>query len=106
MPRYDYECGGCHYRFELRQSFHDDPVADCPVCGSRATRRFSLVPVIFKGSGWYVNDQGRRPGLTNGSSADDKSEGKSAAKKEGAETKVEAAPKAKKEPSAPDSTGP
>ena len=35
-------------------------MTDCPECGQLAERQISLVPVIFKGSGWYVNDYGKK----------------------------------------------
>lgn len=60
MPTYEYKCADCGHLFELRQSFDADTVTDCPECGKLAKRRISLVPVIFKGSGWYVNDYSRK----------------------------------------------
>ena len=60
MPRYDYRCDSCNHEFELRQSFDSEPVADCTECNSKATRQFHVVPVVFKGSGWYVNDYGSK----------------------------------------------
>ena len=71
MPRYDYECESCHHRFELRQSFDSEPVAACPECQNRSTRKFHSVPIVFKGSGWYVNDYGKR-GCAKDASADGK----------------------------------
>ena len=56
MPIYEYECPKCHQRFELRRSFGEDGSADCPNCHEEARRCFSAVPVIFKGSGFYVTD--------------------------------------------------
>ena len=67
MPRYDYECQTCHHLFELKQSFDSEPVAACPQCRNDARRKFSVVPIVFKGSGFYVNDYGRG---SNGSKAD------------------------------------
>lgn len=62
MPIYEYICESrsCSHRFELRQSFDAEPVAVCPLCRSRARRRFHPVPIFFKGSGWYVTDYGRK----------------------------------------------
>ncbi len=75
MPRYDYECEAGH-GFELKQSFVSEPVADCPVCGRLSSRKFSAVPIVFKGSGWYVNDYGKKgsssastPGKEDGEAA-------------------------------------
>ena len=56
MPIYEYECPECSHRFEKRQSFHDEPKADCPECSKPARRVFHPAPIIFKGSGFYVTD--------------------------------------------------
>ncbi|UCD09893.1 MAG: FmdB family transcriptional regulator [Dehalococcoidales bacterium] len=56
MPIYEYECPECSTRFELRRSFNDESEVLCPDCKCTATRIFSPVPIIFKGSGFYVTD--------------------------------------------------
>lgn len=57
MPTYAYRCSACGQEFDAVQSFHDDPLTLCPHCGQAAAKRvFRSVGVIFKGSGWYVND--------------------------------------------------
>lgn len=56
MPIYEYECIGCQSKFELRRSFGENPGVSCPMCQSEAHRIFSPVPIIFKGSGFYVTD--------------------------------------------------
>ena len=60
MPRYDYLCGSCQERFELKLSFSAEIEQPCVKCGSEAQRQFVAVPVVFKGSGWYVNDYGKK----------------------------------------------
>ncbi|HHT73316.1 MAG TPA: hypothetical protein GX008_06360 [Firmicutes bacterium] len=61
MPKYDYRCDHCG-RFELEQSIKDDPVSVCPTCGGKAERLISKnVGIIFKGSGFYVNDSRATP---------------------------------------------
>ncbi len=84
LPAYDYKCNSCGHRFEERQSFYADPVANCPVCQSEASRQFVAVPIVFKGSGFYVNDYGKSSSYTstksetNGASSDSgKSDGSS-----------------------------
>ena len=62
MPRYDYRCSVCGHQFELRQSFDSPTVMDCLICGAASNRKFHAPPVIFKGSGWYVNDYGKGRG--------------------------------------------
>ena len=56
MPIYEYECGRCHHRFEVRQGFKDKPQAKCPRCQETARRVFQPTPIIFKGSGFYITD--------------------------------------------------
>ena len=109
MPRYDYECDTCHHRFEVKQSFDSEPVATCPDCENKASRKFHPVPIMFKGSGWYVNDYGKRGSSNNStetkdsSSSESKSEDKSkstdkkksSAKSDSTGSKTEASTKAK-----------
>ena len=56
MPIYQYVCSKCNTNFELRQSFNDESVASCPKCKAKSQRMFVPVPIIFKGSGFYVTD--------------------------------------------------
>jgi len=56
VPTYDYECGSCRFRFERKHRFDEEPVVICPQCEGKARRVIHSVPVIFKGSGFYVND--------------------------------------------------
>jgi putative FmdB family regulatory protein len=42
--------------FDLRQKFSDDPLAVDPETGQRVVRLVQSTGVIFKGSGFYVND--------------------------------------------------
>jgi len=56
MPVYQYRCAKCKLKFELKQSFNDESIVACPKCRNEAKRLFSPVPVIFKGSGFYVTD--------------------------------------------------
>ena len=56
MPIYEYECGICHFHFEKKQGFDDEPVAVCPECQGEAHRIICSIPVIFKGKGFYVTD--------------------------------------------------
>lgn len=73
MPTYVYECKDCGHRFELFQSFSAEALRTCPECRRGALRKV-LFPagVVFKGSGFYVNDsRGPRPKT---STTDSKSE--------------------------------
>jgi putative FmdB family regulatory protein len=56
MPTYEYECVKCKYRFDVFQSMNDDPVEKCVKCNGKVRKLFSSTGIIFKGSGFYVND--------------------------------------------------
>ena len=56
MPLYEYQCKDCGVRFERTQSFHDTPLTECPECEGAVHRVIGTTGVIFKGSGFYIND--------------------------------------------------
>lgn len=56
MPIYEYQCDTCSYKFEVKQSIKDDPIAACERCGKPVRRLISSSGIMFKGSGWYVTD--------------------------------------------------
>lgn len=87
MPIYEYECLNCGTVFEKRQSFSDEPKADCPNGHADTRRRLAAPAIVFKGSGFYINDSRPKNG-TNGSSSA-KSETSSESKSEKSETKSE-----------------
>ena len=98
MPVYTYrrEDGST---FDIRQRFLDSPLEACPSTGQAVSRVIQPAGIIFKGSGFYVNDNNKaknpaKPAAENGNGkdgkadekkpakAEDKSEGKATAKKE------------------------
>lgn len=56
MPMYQYQCTECGEGLEVRQSFSDDALTECPACQGRLRKVFGAVGVVFKGSGFYRND--------------------------------------------------
>ena len=60
MPIYQYHCPSCDNKFEAKQSFNDTSNVSCPICNNGARRVFSPVPIIFKGSGFYVTDSTKK----------------------------------------------
>ena len=92
MPTYEYLCQECGQRLEVFQKFSAKALRVHPECGGRLQKIFHPSGVVFKGSGYYVNDS-----RSNGSGAQ-------AAKKESTSTngrpdKAEKAEKADKSPS-------
>lgn len=99
MPTYQYKCKQCDNRLEAVQSFSDEPLTGCPSCGGPLRKVFSTVGVVFKGSGFYRNDNrsvsangksdeaaakaessASSAADTSGSKAESKADGKSGAK--------------------------
>ena len=56
MPTYGYECTKCHEQFETFQRITDDPLSIHEGCGGELRRIIFPVGIVFKGSGFYVND--------------------------------------------------
>lgn len=58
MPTYTYrrEDGTT---FDIRQKFLDDPLETCPTTGQKVKRVVQAAGIIFKGSGFYVNDNSK-----------------------------------------------
>jgi putative FmdB family regulatory protein len=69
MPIYEYACDTCQSTFERKQKFSDDPVRECPECGSSVRRVLYPAGIIFKGSGFYVTDNRGSNGATSMSSS-------------------------------------
>ena len=63
---FEYECSLCHFHFERRQRFDEEPVAICPECQGKARRVLHSVPVIFKGSGFYTTDNRKGSDIERG----------------------------------------
>lgn len=70
MPTYEYECRTNGHRFEVKQSFSDDPLTECEVCGEPVRKVFSAAGIVFKGSGYYVTDTRKQPASSSSSSSD------------------------------------
>jgi putative FmdB family regulatory protein len=56
---YKYKCEGCDEVKELEQSIKDDPVDECPDCGSENFKRVITggSGVLFKSPNFYVNQK-------------------------------------------------
>jgi len=88
MPVYTYrrEDGSM---FEMRQRFLDDPLTVDPETGQKVVRVVQVPGIIFKGSGFYVNDSrnASKTSLNGGSrphsDAPDKAETKAEASADG-----------------------
>ncbi|HWV25512.1 MAG TPA: FmdB family zinc ribbon protein [Thermomicrobiales bacterium] len=68
MPNYVYRGTDCPHEFEVHQSFSEDPLTECTVCGQPVRRVFQPTGLVFKGSGWYINDS-RKSGSKDGANS-------------------------------------
>lgn len=86
--------------FEYRQKFSDEPLTVDPDTGQNVVRVVQSAGIIFKGSGFYVNDsKGSKKSLSsangNGNGKEDTAKGDTNAKTEtktGAKSETKAAP--------------
>jgi putative FmdB family regulatory protein len=91
VPTYSYRCTECDNAFDIKQSFSDATLTECPVCGGVLRKVFSPVGVTFNGGGFYRTDSRPAPKSEGSSSTPAKSEPK----------KSEPAKKAESKPSTP-----
>ena len=57
MPTYEYLCTECGDRREVVQSFTDESLTTCEVCGGKLRKVIYPVGIQFKGSGFYSTDR-------------------------------------------------
>ncbi|MFN8219909.1 MAG: FmdB family zinc ribbon protein [Fimbriimonadales bacterium] len=62
MPTYVYECSSCNSTFEAEQRITESPLEACQ-CGASGTVKRIIQPiaVMFKGSGFHINDYKSSP---------------------------------------------
>jgi putative FmdB family regulatory protein len=58
VPIYEYQCATCGKVTDLKHAFREaPPTTECPSCGASPLKRvFNAAGIVFKGSGFYVND--------------------------------------------------
>lgn len=62
MPLYDYRCKSCNTVTEVRHGFKETHTDPCPSCGGPLARVFNPAGIVFKGSGFYINDSRKSSG--------------------------------------------
>jgi putative FmdB family regulatory protein len=67
VPLYDYRCTSCNTVTEVRHGFKETHTDPCPKCGKPLARVFNPAGIVFKGSGFYINDS--RPSSSSGDSS-------------------------------------
>ena len=56
MPTYGYRCNNCGHQLEIIQKMTDQPLKQCPECQAGLAKLLFPVGIVFKGSGFHVND--------------------------------------------------
>jgi putative FmdB family regulatory protein len=90
MPTYDYKCSDCGTVKEVFQKMSDEPLTTCPECGGAFKRIITSVGIIFKGSGFHINDyRGNSGGAkeASDSKSSDAADSKSDSKADGGDKK-------------------
>ena len=99
MPLYEYACLKCKRHTDKIENVNGPHLKKCPHCGAKVESVITAPAIQFKGSGWYVNDYGKKTaGGDSGKS--DKDKGEKSEKADKAE-KSEKSEKSDSKPSSP-----
>src|ERR1700736_1787255 len=82
MPLYEYACEGCGEHFDVIEKFAAEPLTVHEKCGGKLHRVITAPALMFKGSGFYVNDyakpgSGEKKSESNGSTKSESGKGDS-----------------------------
>jgi len=94
VPTYSYRCTACDNAFDVKQSFSDAALTECPVCGGVLRKVFSPVGVTFNGGGFYRTDSRSTPSSGGSSSGGSSSGDSSSSTSKAAPKKTESKPAA------------
>lgn len=53
---YAYKCKACAHEFEIVQRITEEPLKQCPECKGELGKLLFPVGIVFKGSGFHIND--------------------------------------------------
>ena len=65
MPIYEYECRDCGKRIEVIHGVDEKGPEHCLACQGQLKRLLGVPGLIFKGSGFYINDYARKDSGAN-----------------------------------------
>ena len=70
MPLYEYACLKCKRHTDKIENMNGPHLKKCPHCGGKVESVITAPAIQFKGSGWYVNDYGRKTTGGDGSNSE------------------------------------
>jgi putative FmdB family regulatory protein len=79
LPLYEYRCLKCDRHTEKIEKMDGPHLKKCPHCGGKMESVITAAAIKFKGSGWYVNDYGKK---TSGGDAAKSDKGEKSEKSE------------------------
>jgi len=60
LPLYEYRCLKCDRHTDKIEKVDGPHLRKCPHCGGKVESVITAPAIQFKGSGWYVNDYGKK----------------------------------------------
>jgi putative FmdB family regulatory protein len=70
LPLYEYRCLKCDRHTDKIENLNGPHLKKCPHCGGKVESVLTAPAIQFKGSGWYVNDYGRKATGGDGSKSE------------------------------------
>lgn len=103
MPLYEYRCLKCDRHTDKIEKLNGPHLKKCPHCGGKVESVITAPAIQFKGSGWYVNDYGKKTsgGDSSKSENSDKSEKSEKSDKSEKASKSDSKPSSAKEDKKP-----
>jgi putative FmdB family regulatory protein len=83
LPIYEYQCERCGTVTDIKHGFKETTSEACPKCGGDLKRLFNAAGIVFKGSGFYVNDSRKASSEAKGEKSSDSAPKTEAAPKTG-----------------------
>jgi putative FmdB family regulatory protein len=95
LPLYEYRCLKCDRHTDKIENLNGPHLKKCPHCGGKVESVLTAPAIQFKGSGWYVNDYGRKSSVGDASKSE-KSETQEKSEKSEKSDKAEKSEKSEK----------
>ena len=70
MPLYEYRCLKCDRHTDKIEKVDGPHLKKCPHCSGKVESVITAPSIQFKGSGWYVNDYGKKTSGGDSSKSD------------------------------------
>lgn len=96
MPLYEYRCVKCDRHTDKIEKVDGPHLKKCPHCGGKVESVITAPAIQFKGSGWYVNDYGKKTSGGDSGKSDKGEKSEKSEKPEKSESKPAPAKETKK----------